>query len=249
MSWFPTWCSDGDSVYTGELLRGSHFDDDVPPALKAQVARCAGCSHVERNPMVLCGDGQLVCAHLVGRVTVRDDSVGTHDHGCVGTNVMGRFWDKTMQQGRCDAVLRALPVMSISLMVRAAMLSVMSVAGMPSATASYAVSLEPWLYGLVSVQYTRFSRPRPWRLLTTPAHRIGVYDHRDGDVRNPLSHQIRSSGLTERCPVSGGGQRPGVAVCEDRHGVPGDARQDVLGSVVTDLPVVVDVTLQHVFDP
>lgn len=51
------------------------------------------------------------------------------------------------------------PVMLISLMVRAAMLSVISVAGIPSATASYAVSLDPWLYGLVSVQYTRFSLP------------------------------------------------------------------------------------------
>lgn len=62
------------------------------------------------------------------------------------------------------------PVMSISLMVRAAMLSVISVAGIPSATASYAVSLDPWLYGLVSVQYTRFSLPSVWRLRTTPTH-------------------------------------------------------------------------------
>lgn len=77
---FPTRCRDGDSVYTGELLRGPHFDDDVPPALEAQVARRAGCSHVERDPMVLCGDGQLVRAHLVGCVAVSDDSVSTHHH-------------------------------------------------------------------------------------------------------------------------------------------------------------------------
>lgn len=64
--------------------------------------------------------------------------------------------------------------MSISLMVRAAMLSVISVAGIPSATASYAVSLDPWLYGLVSVQYTRFSLPSAWRLRTTPTHKHRV---------------------------------------------------------------------------
>lgn len=66
--------------------------------------------------------------------------------------------------------------------------------------------------------------------------------------RSSLIH-THGSGLTECGPVSSCGQRAGVAVCEDGHGVPRDARQDVLGAIVTDLPVVIDVTLQHVFDP
>lgn len=49
--------------------------------------------------------------------------------------------------------------------------------------------------------------------------------------------------------VSSCSQRAGVAVCEDGDSIPGDARQDVLGTVVADLLVVVDVALQHVFDP
>ena len=60
------------------------------------------------------------------------------------------------------------------------------------------------------------------------------------------SQQFR---LTECGPVSSCGQRAGVAVCENGHRVPRDARQDVLGAIVTNLPVVIDVTLQHVFDP
>lgn len=138
------------------------------------------------------------------------------------------------------------PVMAISLMVRAAMLSVISVAGIPSATASYAVSLDPWLYGLVSVQYTRFSLPSEWRLRTTPTHRQSYY-HSYGSINiltTPFfSHHTHSSSLTECGPVSSCGQGAGVAVCKDGHRVPWDTRQDVLGTIVTNLPVIIDVTL------
>lgn len=120
--------------------------------------------------MVLCGDSQLVRAHLVGRVTVGDHTVRTHHHSCEGEGKALESLNKPEERGgRTRSGCEASPVMSISLMVRAAMLSVMSVAGIPSATASYAVSLDPWLYGLVSVQYTRFSLPSAWRLRTTPA--------------------------------------------------------------------------------
>lgn len=77
-----TWGGDGDSVYAGELLWGAHLDDDVPAALKAQVARRAGRRHVEGDAVVLGGNGQLVGAHFVGRVAVGNHSVGAHHDGC-----------------------------------------------------------------------------------------------------------------------------------------------------------------------
>lgn len=144
--------------------------------------------------------------------------------------------------------------MFISLMVSAAMLSVMSVAGIPSATASYAVSLDPWLNGLVSVQYTRFSLPSACRLRTTPTHThtrvIFIFKmlYSSQLLSSALIH-TSDDNLTQSSPVSGRGQRTRVAVREDGHGVPRDARQDVLGAVVADLLVVIYVTLQHVFDP
>lgn len=76
--------SNGDSVYTGELLRGAHFDDDVPATLQAQVAGRAGRSHIEGNPMVLCCDGQLVCAHFVGCVAIGNHSICTYHYSCEG---------------------------------------------------------------------------------------------------------------------------------------------------------------------
>lgn len=246
-----TWGGDGNSVYTRELLRGAHFNDDVLAALQAQVARCARRRHVEGNPVVLRCDGQLVRAHFVGRVAIGNHSVCTDHHS----------WEANQgHKCECTEIKRRkanvrththTPVMFISLMVSAAMLSVMRVAGIPSATASYAVSLDPWLNGLVSVQYTRFSLPRAWRLRTTPTHthtqvfsqlRLWKYS----DCR-PL--HANGSNLTQGSPVSGCGQRTRVAVCEDGHRVPRDTRQDVLGAIVTDLLVVVYVTLQHVFNP
>lgn len=132
--------SNGDSIYAGEFLRGAHFDDDVPAALQAQVARCAGCRHIKGNPVVLCGDGQLVRAHLVGCVTVGNHPICTHHHSWEGEHD-GKSkellrTDRKWRKRRCDATRRHTPVMSISLMVSAAMLSVISVAGIPSATAS-----------------------------------------------------------------------------------------------------------------
>lgn len=77
-----TWGSDGHSIYAGELLRGAHLDDDVPATFQAQVARRAGRRHVEGDPVVLGGDGELVGAHFVGRVAVGHHPVGAHHHGC-----------------------------------------------------------------------------------------------------------------------------------------------------------------------
>lgn len=84
-----TWGSDGNPVYRSEFLGGAHFDDDVPPALQTQVTRRAGCRHIERYPMVLSGDGQLVRADLVGCVTVSNHPVCTHHHS----------WGRKQQKG------------------------------------------------------------------------------------------------------------------------------------------------------
>lgn len=137
--------------------------------------------------------------------------------------------------------------MPFSLMVRAAMLSVMSVAGKPSATASYAVSLAPWLYGLVSVQYTRFRRPRACSDRTTPKHTHSrKHTHR---LRPELHRWSYTHALTESSAVSSSGQAACVAVCKDGDGVSRHAGQDVLGAIVTNLPVIIHISIQHVLNP
>lgn len=97
--------SDGHTVDAGELLRGAHLDDDVPAALQAQVARRAGRGHVEGDPVVLGGDGQLVGAHFVGRVAVGHHSVGTHHHGWEGRGRGGQrelhTYTHTRDASRC----------------------------------------------------------------------------------------------------------------------------------------------------
>lgn len=55
--------------------------------------------------------------------------------------------------------------------------------------------------------------------------------------------------LTQRRAVSSCGQRACVAVRQDAHRVSGDTGQDVLGAIVTNLLVVVDITLQHFLNP
>lgn len=93
---------DGNTVYTSEFFRGAHFNDDVLATLQAQVARCARCCHVEGNPMVLCCDGQLVCAHFVGCVAIGNHSVCTYHHSWGG-----KSWRQEWMRGnKCRKVKR-----------------------------------------------------------------------------------------------------------------------------------------------
>lgn len=131
------------SVDAGELLSWTLLDHDVSSALQTQIAGRAGRRHVKRYTVMLGSDGQLIRAHFVGRVAVGNNPVRSDDDSCVCT--------RTLTSDTPDTVTtliytpHASPVMPFSLMASAAMLSVMRVAGNPSATASYAVSRAPWL--------------------------------------------------------------------------------------------------------
>lgn len=95
-----TWGRDGNPVYRSEFLGGAHFDDDVPAALQAQVTRRAGGRHIERYPMVLSGDGQLVRADLVGCVTVSNHPVCTHHDS------WGRKQQKGSLKKKCEVLVK-----------------------------------------------------------------------------------------------------------------------------------------------
>lgn len=80
---------DADAVHVRQLLAGALLDGDVGARLQPQVAGGAGRRHVEGDPVVLGGDGQLVGAHLVSRVPVGHHAVGAYHHGCQGAGSGG----------------------------------------------------------------------------------------------------------------------------------------------------------------
>ena len=63
------------------FLSGTLLDHNVGSGGGGEVDGGAGCSDEELDTMVLCGDGQLVCANLVGRVAVCSYAVCAYDDG------------------------------------------------------------------------------------------------------------------------------------------------------------------------
>lgn len=67
-------------------------------------------------------------------------------------------------------------------------------------------------------------------------------------LTHPPTHP-HTDRLTKSGAVSGSGQAASVAVCEDGDGVSRHSRQDVLGTIVTNLPVIIHISFQHLLNP